>query len=341
MIFPFLSGILKWRAAPVTWLLFIFCTGVFSFSHNPVLVSPHQMNDELSDEFFLKSQGRIYSQFIRENSYAYSPVLRSLASRALSGESDKLTVLGRMALRNQKFNDEAPTTEFKGDQVAVERWQRSISSIELMKTKHPNYLFGLSSEDLSETKWLTYIFVHSGWAHFVGNMIFLLIFAGALERVVGGLAVLIVFLGSGIFAAVFYLWTSGVSAAPLVGASGAVSGLMAYFCFLYWNKPVRFLYWFFIPLRGYMGAVYLPGWVIFAMWLASDLAGYLSTPAELGGVAYTAHLGGEAIGIVIGFVVSAVRLKYAGHQVPVTNVPIGKLFPFFPPLPTTKHRPLG
>lgn len=339
MIFPFLDGIMNWTKTPVTWLLFGFCTIVFSFSFNTYLVSQKTFESELSDEFFLKSQGRLYSQFIERNSHAYSPILKSLSQRALEGDNEKLLALGRLALRNKKFIEEAPLTDFKGDRVALDRWERSVASIQLLKSKHPSYLLGLNSEDLDEWKWVTYIFVHSGWTHFVGNMFFLLIFAGALELVAGGLAVLTVFLGSGVFAAVFFLWLSGVSAAPLVGASGAVSGLMAYYCFLYWNKPVRFLYWLFIPLRGYMGVVYLPGWVIFAMWMLSDLAGYLSTPSDLGGVAYTAHLGGELIGITMGIVVSLVRFKYAGHKLPADNVPMAKLFPFFPALPVKRRLP--
>ncbi|MCB0343382.1 MAG: rhomboid family intramembrane serine protease, partial [Bdellovibrionales bacterium] len=131
---------------------------------------------------------------------------------------------------------------------------------------------------------------------------FLFIFGCYLETILGGLAVLVIYLGSGMVAAGTFLLINGASSAPLIGASGAVSGLMALFCFLHWRIPVRCFYWLFIPVKGYSGFVYVPAWIIFFLWSASDLGGYLGSLAEFGGIAYTAHLGGEAAGLITGVV---------------------------------------
>ncbi len=328
MIFPFLSGIVNFKKAPVAWTLFALNLIVFLMSYTPEMISQYRLEDKLKDKFFMNSQGRLYAQFINDNSQFYSPLIRQMARKVQDGDTEKLEMLSSLALRNEKFVAEGPATEFKGDQVAIERWKRTIASVNHLKSKHPSYLLGLSSEDVSTWKWFSYIFIHSGLLHFLGNMLFFLIFACFLEPIIGGLALLVLFLSSGAFAAGFYLMISGASAAPLVGASGAVSGMMAFFCFLYWTKPVRYVYWLFLPFRGFSGFVYLPGWIIFAMWIFADLAGFFSTIEDFGGVAYTAHLGGELVGLTAGLVLSLIRRRYAGLDMPVINEEMGKAHPF-------------
>jgi membrane associated rhomboid family serine protease len=154
---------------------------------------------------------------------------------------------------------------------------------------------------------ITYQFSHSGFSHFLGNMLFFLIFASTLEVMVGGLALLILYLCFGVFAALFFLVLSEVSAVPLIGASGAISGLMAFFCVLAWSTRVRYGYFLFLPRREFAGTVNLPAWITLLFWSLSDLAGLWSTPSELGGVAYSAHLGGELIGAIAALILVALR----------------------------------
>ncbi|MEZ4873012.1 MAG: rhomboid family intramembrane serine protease [Bdellovibrionales bacterium] len=144
--------------------------------------------------------------------------------------------------------------------------------------------------------------------HFLSNMIFLMFFGAFIERLCGSLALLLIYLGSGfIGAGVFVLW-SGVSTVPLVGASAAVSGIMAFLCVYLWQRPIKYIYWLFIPIRGYAGFVYLPAWVAFVAWAMTDLSGYLGE-TFVGGVAYTAHLGGDITGALAALAVLAYK-KY-------------------------------
>src|SRR5262249_26631854 len=140
---------------------------------------------------------------------------------------------------------------------------------------HPSFTLGLNAEDTSLSKWVSYIFVHSGALHLIGNMLFLVIFGAALERQIGGLGLMVNFVLSGVMAAGTFALMTGVTSSPLVGASGAVSGVMALYCFLNWNRAERFFYWFFLPFRGFMGFVFLPAWVAFTIWAINDLSGYL------------------------------------------------------------------
>ena len=152
-------------------------------------------------------------------------------------------------------------------------------------------------------------------------MLFLLIFGCMLEPVIGGVGLLISYLLSGMVAAGVFLFLSGVSSVPLIGASGAVSGIMALFCFMFWRRSVRYVYFLFIPRRGYAGYVYLPGWITMAIWVLSDLAGYIGTVDEFGGIAHTAHLGGEFSGVVVGLVLYCLRVILKKDQLPEEKIP--------------------
>jgi membrane associated rhomboid family serine protease len=166
-------------------------------------------------------------------------------------------------------------------------------------------------------------------------MLFLLIFGAALELQIGGLAVLVVFLMSGAFAAGVFALMTGVTSSPLVGASGAVSGIMALYCIMNWGRPERYFYWLFLPFRGFMGFVFLPAWVGLLMWALNDMAGYLSTVNELGGVAHTAHLGGELAGAMTALVLYVLRkiwpsLKPRPDSPERLKIPMAVLYPFLP-----------
>src|SRR5690606_8718257 len=115
---------------------------------------------------------------------------------------------------------------------------------------------------------------------------------------------------------------------------GSVSGIMTLYAVMNWSRPARFFYWFFLPARGLMGFIYLPTWVALVMWAISDLAGYFGTLAELGGVAHTAHLGGEFAGLVIGLLLFELREIWPVKPKPdpLPNVKMGVLYPFLPPL---------
>ncbi|MGE3681841.1 MAG: rhomboid family intramembrane serine protease [Bdellovibrionales bacterium] len=342
MIFPILNGLIGWRKAPVTWALVLLNLTVLVYTTYTGVEAQTGLSEAMNSKYFVTTQGRIYAQYLAERSRAeYPDFLLDLGRQVESGESDRGEMLGQLAFRDTAFIRAAKEMDFRGDQVAFKLWRKKIAQVEGYQDQHPSFTLGLNSADTGMGRWVSYIFVHSGWLHFAGNMLFLVIFGAALERQIGGLGFLTVFLLSGIFAAGVFALMTGVTSSPLVGASGSVSGIMALYCILNWSRPERYFYWLFLPFRGFMGWVYLPAWVALALWMVNDLAGYLGTLPELGGVAHTAHLGGEVAGLIVGATLFGLR-RYGPESVRRdalgadrerrTPVPMMVLIPFLPPL---------
>jgi membrane associated rhomboid family serine protease len=139
------------------------------------------------------------------------------------------------------------------------------------------------------------MFLHGGWLHLLGNMLFLWIFGNNVEERFGRLGYLLFYLFCGYVAAYGFALANPDSPQPLVGASGAVSGVLGAYLVLYplarvWSLvPILF----FIPLK-------LPAWLVLGMWFVLQWvysAGY--AVSEAGSVAYLAHILGFAVGVLI------------------------------------------
>jgi membrane associated rhomboid family serine protease len=302
MIFPLLRGFLSFSKAPITWVLFALNGFVMLWGWSVAWNSNDKLDALMGDEFFLETQGHVYENYLKERDGFVPEIVREMAS---AGPSDvhHFRMLGHFAFRDQEFIKDAPAQMLFNDEVAVKNWKKKLLEIQDLEDAHPSYLLGISTDPNNFAQWLTYIFSHSSGWHFFGNMIFLLIFGAALEQIIGGLGLLVVFLLTGIFAGGFFLLICGTTTAPLIGASGAISGIMAMYCVLAWNKPIRFLYWLMIPTRESMGFIYLPAWTMLFLWFIGDIAGYLGTIDVMGGVAHAAHMGGDISGAICGVII--------------------------------------
>jgi membrane associated rhomboid family serine protease len=145
---------------------------------------------------------------------------------------------------------------------------------------------------------ITSMFLHGGWAHLIGNMVFLLIFGDNIEDAMGHISYLLFYLLTGIAAALTQVLLDPGSTIPLVGASGAISGVMGAYIVLFPHGKVRALVVF-----GYFGQVVLvPAWVMIGLWFVLQLfSGFaaLGMPSDVGGVAFWAHVGGFIAGAVL------------------------------------------
>jgi membrane associated rhomboid family serine protease len=144
------------------------------------------------------------------------------------------------------------------------------------------------------TTLLTSMFLHGGWMHLGGNMLYLWIFGDNLEKVMGHARFLIFYLVCGIAAAITHIVFSGGSAVPTVGASGAISGILGGYLILFPKNRVRVL------TRG--GIMSVPALVVLGFWIVIQLIsgfGSVATTAETGGVAYLAHVGGFFAGMLL------------------------------------------
>jgi rhomboid family protein len=145
------------------------------------------------------------------------------------------------------------------------------------------------------------LFLHGGWLHIVGNMLFLWIFGNNVEDRLGRIPFLVFYLVGGIAAALTQVWIDPTSAVPLVGASGAIAAVLGVYFVLWPGARILSLVFlgFFYQLLEIPALVVLGYW--FVLQLVSGAASLGATTAEAG-VAFFAHIGGFAAGVVIGVV---------------------------------------
>jgi len=146
------------------------------------------------------------------------------------------------------------------------------------------------------------MFLHAGWLHLLGNMLFLAVFGNNVEDRLGRAGYLSFYLFCGFAAAYGFAALSPHSVTPLIGASGAIAGVLGAYFVLYPRARVWGLVPFllFLPLR-------IPAWLVLGLWFVLQWAysaGYAAAGA--GAVAYPAHLVGFAIGAAIGLLVRAI-----------------------------------
>ena len=143
---------------------------------------------------------------------------------------------------------------------------------------------------------LTHMFLHGSWMHLLGNMWFLWLFGNNVEDSMGRLRFLLFYLLCGLAAAAAQIVTSPSSPIPMVGASGAISGVMGAYLVLYPRVRVYTL----VPLGFFITSMALPAWVMLGYWfLIQFVSGLGSVGGEGGGVAFWAHVGGFVAGLVL------------------------------------------
>ncbi len=151
---------------------------------------------------------------------------------------------------------------------------------------------------------LTSMFVHGGWAHIIGNMLFLWVFGDNIERRFGSIIFLAFYLLTGLAASFAHILTNSGSAIPSVGASGAISGVLGAYILLYPTNRVSML-------LGYWGIVKVPAYFFLGFWFVSQLlngVASLGVPTEeTSGVAVWAHVGGFVAGFVGALVLRFLR----------------------------------
>lgn len=157
----------------------------------------------------------------------------------------------------------------------------------------------------------TSLFLHAGWAHLLGNMIFLVVFGDNVEDRVGHLRFLLFYLVGGAVASGMHMLFAGRSLLPLVGASGAISAVLGAYILLYPRQrvltfiPPLLLPWLLLSLFSRVPrffTLWLPAWTFIGYWAILQLleAGAAFRVAEDGGVAWFAHLGGFLFGLALG-----------------------------------------
>ena len=150
----------------------------------------------------------------------------------------------------------------------------------------------------------TSMFMHAGWLHLGGNMLYLWIFGDNVEDSFGHFKFLVFYLLCGIAATAAQLAFSAGSNVPNLGASGAIAGVLGAYILLFPRGQVK-------VLMG-RGVIPMPALVVIGLWIVLQFVsgiGSISNTAETGGVAYMAHIGGFVAGIVLTFLFRATATR--------------------------------
>ncbi|MDP2660306.1 MAG: rhomboid family intramembrane serine protease [Dehalococcoidia bacterium] len=161
-------------------------------------------------------------------------------------------------------------------------------------TTHP--LAWSSSYPPVITTVFTSMFLHGGWTHILGNMLFLWVFGDNVEDSMGSLRYLLFYVAAGVAAAAAQIFMGADSRVPSLGASGAISGILGAYLVLYPGAKV--LTW--VPVLIFL-VIRIPAVVFIVLWfLIQFLQGLASAgEASLGGVAWWAHVGGFVAGLIL------------------------------------------
>ncbi len=138
------------------------------------------------------------------------------------------------------------------------------------------------------------MFLHGGWMHLIGNMLFLWIFGDNLEDLLGHVGFLIFYLASGVVAGMGQYLSDPSSAIPMVGASGAIAGVMGGYLLMFPRARIDVLVIIIILIKIFT----IPAWLMLGLWFGLQLVNGLAMDAMGGGVAYWAHAGGFIAGVL-------------------------------------------
>jgi membrane associated rhomboid family serine protease len=169
----------------------------------------------------------------------------------------------------------------------------------------------------------TSMFLHGGWMHLISNMLFLWIFGNNIEDLLGRFRYLLLYLASGVIAALIQGVSAVSSPIPMVGASGAVAGVLGAYLLTHPRANVHVFIWivlFFTIIR-------VPAWVLLGFWFTMQVLSGLGSTASEPGVAFWAHVGGFIAGggLFLTLRPRGVEILQPKHSATWTSVPPGAM----------------
>lgn len=208
------------------------------------------------------------------------------------------------------YDEQEPgVAEIRRQQAELDRltslWRRRTAAV-------PIRAFGLVPAELSLPRLVSHIFVHAGLLHLLANLFFFWLLAPPLEDVWGRPLFAVFFLSTGIVAGILWVARYPNSTEAVVGASGAIAGLMGAFMVRFWRTKIRFVGFIWMSLKIYAGSFKAPAWIMLGLWFLRELAlASLFEPhvTASGGVATRAHLYGFGFGALAAAAIGALRIE--------------------------------
>ena len=142
---------------------------------------------------------------------------------------------------------------------------------------------------------ITSMFLHGGWMHLIGNMMYLYIFGDNIEEILGRVKFLLFYFITGIIAALTQALLDPSSTIPMIGASGAIAGILGGYLVLYPKAKIKVFFWFIIFFKVFR----IRAFIVLGGWILIQLFSFSGDGFNTGGVAYGAHIGGFVAGAIL------------------------------------------
>lgn len=185
------------------------------------------------------------------------------------------------------------------------------------RAERPNVRFGLVPADAHAFAFLTSIFLHGGWLHLIGNLMFLWLAGPPLEDTWGRPAFLVLYLLAGLLGGAMWATRYDDSLVPLVGASGAIAGLMGAFAVRFFHARITCWYLVLFLVFFKTGTIKVPAWSLLSLWFVREIASAFVTDAQAGqagGVANWVHVWGFAAGMLVAWLIQATQAERRWFQ---------------------------
>lgn len=285
----------------VTFTIMGLCVVIF------VLMAPGEHRSQM--ESFLRLQQSL-GYFTQHPYLKMDPRFRSIFVNEL-GDEQAVVFSEHMRLAGPSAPEDPARLQAEQNRfdVLVEEYFTGIDDSLLSR-------YGLVPAEFKTSQLVTYQFLHVGWLHLIFNLLIFFVVGPFVEDVWGRPVFAAFYLSAGAVAGGMFAIRYPDLQMPLVGASGAIAGVMGAFLVRYFRSKIRFLIWLGVPI-GPFGA---PAWIIFPMWFAIQLFSAQSleqTLPEGGGVAFWAHVWGFAFGVVFAAAMAQLKVeqRYLHHAI--------------------------
>lgn len=236
---------------------------------------------------------KAYAKWAKENRN-YDSLYLDLPENTEMGETAADYLYDKMKKDNEFLKKLEDGTAISASDPDHEKWVKLRTEYEKLRSEAVFYSYGFIPGERRPVSYISHMFLHGGFSHLIGNMIFLWITGVFLEAGTGGAVFLTLYLIGGLASVLGFSLFTGDSMVPLVGASGAISAIMGAFSVIYRMKPVRV----FINLGIYIDTIKIPAIVFLPLWLGNEIYSFYSDTSS--SVAYMAHASGLAAGAVMG-----------------------------------------
>lgn len=279
-----------WQRPPIVLLLLVLSNVlVFFFLQDEDQEKFYQAMSRYEQLEYFETEWPLYLQYLQETKVSDRTILKN----------EKLYELGEHGLLAQQLITDKPFYDYlRYNQVRFQEpekgdyWQDREAIVSLIN-ETSIYSYGLKPKELNPISLFSHQFLHGDLLHLMGNMFFLIVFGFAVEAAIGQIRFLIFYLLSGLAGGILFMTVNADSPSALVGASGAISGVMAMYLGVFRLRKIEFFYWLFI----FVGFIRAPALWVLALYIANELFNFMTQTDS--NVAFMAHIGGFIAGAIL------------------------------------------